>query len=101
MDRRLELHALLESLLDGGNAYFQPPQNIQMTYPAIVYNKDDELTRYADNLPYLKRIGYMVTVVTTDPDSPLPSKVSQLPLCSFSRHYTADQLHHDTYILYY
>lgn len=102
MDRRLELHELLESLLPvGKRAYFQPPTNVDMQYPCIVYSRDNRHTDYADDMPYRHKKRYSVTVIDWDPDSSIPDKVAELPMSSFSRHYTADNLNHDVYTLYF
>lgn len=101
LERRMELQSLLRAILGSENVYFQPPSNLQIKYPCIVYNKDDELVRHADNSPYLRKNRYSVTVVDRDPDSNLPDKIGDLPLSTFNRHYTADNLHHHTYNVYF
>lgn len=101
MDRRLQLQTLLEGILGSRNVYFQPPENLKMQYPCIVYKRDQIATRYADNEPYSAKKRYMVTVIDADPDSPIPDKVGRLPLSSFSRHFTGDDLNHDIYNLYF
>lgn len=100
MDRRLQLQQTLESILGSGNVYFQPPPNIQMQYPCIVYKRDRVDIDYAGNKPYLNRKRYTVTVMDTDPDSDIPDKVASLQTASFNRHFTADNLNHDVYTLY-
>lgn len=97
---RLQLQALLESLLGSGNVYFQPPSNVDMLFPAIVYRRDNARTEYADNSPYANRIRYQVTVIDRNPDSVIPSKVAALPLCSYNRFYVVEKLNHDVYNLY-
>lgn len=101
MAQRLELQELLVSLLGSTNVYFQPPPNVQMEYPCIVYHRDYELFRHADNFPYNKTKRYLVTVIDRDPDSAIPDKVGDLPLCVFDRFYTADNLNHDVYKLFF
>lgn len=101
MDRRLKLQTLLETLLGTRNVYFQPPENIKMKYPAIVYQRDNNWSEFASNLPYAHKKRYQVTVIDTNPDSSIPDKVRRLPLASFSRHFVADNLNHDVYNLYF
>jgi hypothetical protein len=101
MARRLDLQAILTSILGTNNVYFQPPPTIQMEYPCIVYHRDYELNNYADDIPYKQRKRYMVTVIDRDPDSGIPDKVAALPLCVFDRFYTADSLNHDVYKLFF
>ena len=99
--RRLELQALLESLLGTDKVYFQPPASLVMVYPCIVYKRDRLNTIFADNAPYRSEKRYLVTVIDRDPDSLIPAKVAALPKSAMSRHYTADGLHHDAFTLYF
>lgn len=101
MGPREELQALLEGLLQSRNVYFQPPANVQMQYPAIVYQRDNAHTEFANNRPYSGAVRYQVTVIDRNPDSDIPKKVASLPLCIFSRFFTANGLNHDVYTLYY
>lgn len=97
MVQRLTLQSLLEVVLGTRNVYFQPPSNLQMTYPCIVYMRDDATTEYANNLPYMYTKGYQVTHIGRDPDSPVPDKIARLPSARFARHYVAENLHHDVF----
>lgn len=99
MGLRLNLQQLLETFTD--NVYFQPPTNIKMAYPCIVYNRDFAHTEFADGEPYRNTLRYAVTVIDRDPDSEIPEKVSAMPMCVFNRHYTADGLNHDVYNVYF
>lgn len=101
MDRRLELHELLKEIIQSDQVYFQPPPTIQMTYPSIVYKKDDEKIESADNRPYTRAVRWLVTVIDRDPDSEIPKKISELPLCVFNRFYTSDNLNHNVYKLFF
>lgn len=101
MGQRLDLQALLVGLLGSKNVYFQPPENIKMSYPCIIYKKDRVDTHYADNKPYGHKKRYQVTIIDTNPDSDIPDKIAALPLCSHDRFYTADNLNHDVYNLFF
>lgn len=101
MARRLTLHQLLKELLGSDQVYFQSPSNVQMKYPCIVYSHDATDTIFADNSPYRRTARYTVTVISTDPDSPIFEKVANLPMCTFDRSYPADNLNHSVYSLYF
>ena len=101
MSTRLELHEVLCEILGSRNAYFQPPESGSMTYPAIVYSRDDIENDHADNGPYIRSAAYQLIVIDPDPDSEIVAKVSRLPMCSFDRHYAADNLNHDVFTIYY
>jgi hypothetical protein len=99
MGQRLQLHQLLETFTP--NVYFQPPTNVQLTYPCIVYTRDFADTKFADDIPYDHTKRYMVTVIDRDPDSDIPDKVAAMPLTLFNRFYTVDNLNHDVYNVYF
>lgn len=101
MASRLELQTLLEELLGSEQVYFQPPSNIQMQYPCIVYARNDSQTEFADNRPYAHAKQYQVTVIDRDPDSELPDKVEALPYCAFDRYFAAENLNHYVFTLYF
>lgn len=101
MASRLELQSKLEELLGSRNVYYQPPENIKMLYPAIVYSKDDIDIKYADNNNYNKINKYNIIVIDKLPDNSVINKILELPLSSYDRHYNEDNLNHDSIILYY
>jgi hypothetical protein len=101
MGTRLELQAVLEGLTGSPQVYFQPPANVQMVYPCIVYKRDDEETLFADNSPYHRTKRYLVTVIDLDPDSEIPDMIGALPLSRYIRNFVAKNLNHDVYVLYF
>lgn len=101
MAPRLDLQTKLVALLGSTNVYFQPPPTVKMQYPCIIYKRDDIDTVFADNKPYKHKKRYQVTVVDQNPDSDIHERVAALPLCSYDRFYTADNLNHDVYNLFF
>ena len=98
---RTELQALLEQTLGSSNVYYQPPENIEMQYPAIVYERERSFIHSADNYDYLHKKGYQATFLDWDPDNEVLDRLEALPFCSFLRHYTADGLNYDVFLIYY
>lgn len=96
---RSELHTILKTM--ASHVYFQPPTNITMQYPCIVYNRDTAKTTFADNFPHRIDSKYTVTVIDRNPDSAIPSLVAELPMCIHNRFFTADNLNHDVYNLFF
>lgn len=101
MAPRSDLQEILVGLLGTTNVYFQPPPTLRMAYPCIVYSRDTADTRFAGNLPYNYTKQYSVTVIDKDPDSLIPDKVAKLPACVHNRSFTADQLNHDVFKLFF
>lgn len=99
---RLDFQAVLQGLMpDGGNVYFQPPENIKMTYPCIVYQRNYALDQFADNEHYSHKKRYQVTIIDPDSDSDIPDKVAFLRYATFLRFYIVDNLNHDVYNVYF
>lgn len=98
---RLKLQDLLKTILGSDQVYFQPPTNVQMKFPCIVYKRDYAETAFAGNKPYRRTKRYMVTVIDSNPDSEIPDKIAELPTCAFNRFYTADNLNHDVFTLFF
>ena len=101
MNRRLKFHQILKELLGSDNVYFQPPASVKMNYPAIIYKRQAIDTKLADDELWGAVTGYMVSVIDTNPDSEIPGKILELPMCRFNRHYTANNLNHDIFSIYY
>jgi hypothetical protein len=99
MGRRLLLHQILEAFTE--NVYFQPPSNIQLKYPCIIYKRDFADTKFADDKPYNHTKRYMITIIDQNPDSDIPDKVASMPMSLFNRFYTADNLNHDVYSVFF
>ncbi len=101
MSKRLELQQLLENILGSRNVYFQPPESIKLSFPAIIYKRSSSFDTFADDLRYRNKIQYMVTVIDKNPDSNITGRVMEIPMTTLSRSYVANNLNHDVFTLYY
>lgn len=101
MAPRLELQSTLEAILGSANVYFQPPPNITMQHPCILYRLDRNDAQHADNRPYIHTKRYQVTVIDRDPDSVIPDKVADLPTAMWQSFFTTANLNHTVYTLYF
>lgn len=100
-EAREALQARLELILGSDKVYFQPPENIQMEYPCIVYKRDSAETLFADNNPYRYEQRYQVTYISRNATDQARMKIAALPTCLFVRHYTVKNLNHDVFTLYF
>lgn len=98
---RLELQQILETIMDSRNVYYQPPESLKMSYPCIRYRLNTNDSTKADDIKYLKYRRYEVILIDRNPDSQYVDPIFDLPMCSFDRSYTADNLHHFVYTLYF
>lgn len=103
MARRLNLHEELCEILNDKNVYFQPPASLKLSYPCVVYSRNPAASkRNANNKLYMSSDRYEVIVIDRDPDTEIPDKIiHHFPMCSFDREYTADNLNHYAFTIYY
>ena len=99
MHRREELQCLLETFAD--NVYFQPPTNLNIKYPAIIYSRRDVEKDRADNKTYRLKTSYNITVIDRNPDSCIVQHLLELDYCEFERQYVYDGLNHTILTLYF
>lgn len=98
--RRLKLHERLVEILGTNHVYFQPPENIKLEYPSIVYSRKQISNRFADNLVYKQNFTYQIIVIDYDPDSAITAKLSTIPNCEYRNSYESDGLNHDVFNYY-
>lgn len=75
-----------------------------MQYPCIVYHHEGVNTKYADDIRYLNRQQYSITVVDECPDSMIPEHLfmdTRLKYLQQGRSFVADGLNHFTFTLYW
>jgi hypothetical protein len=102
MDDRLILQAMLEEILGSRNVYFNPPADVRMKYDAIRYELSGKDLKRANNKIYKITNQYDGVIITRNPDTDIPDKLlSHFEMCSFGRPYTADNLNHYPFTLYY
>lgn len=101
MDKRPNLQTKLEELLNSRNVYFQSPESVKMSYPAIRYSLSNIENRFADDSVYKQSHFYELTVIDYDPESEVMQKVSKLPRVKFDHYYIANNLNHWVFTIYY
>ena len=102
MASRLELHEELCEVLGTRNVYFQSPESVKMQYDAIRYALGGKDLKRANGKIYLNTNQYDGVVITRSPDTPIPDKLlAHFEMCSLGRPYTADNLNHYPFTLYY
>ena len=114
---RLGLQNILEEIFrifheeDGyQHVYFQPDTNVKLHYPCAVYSLDGNNRYRADNRNYCTNWAYRITIIDKDPISScinaektktIIDAISELPKCSYIRHFVNDNLNHDVFKIYY
>lgn len=91
---------LLDVKIQNGlkGVYFEPPENLKIFYPCIVYNLRGVRDSYADNVVYLGRDEYSITLIELDPDSPVYRQMlTSIPNIRMDSAYTSDGLYHKSF----
>lgn len=102
MQRRLQFHDELVGILGTDNVYFQPPENVKLKFPCIIYSKSQPNTDYADNDIYTFIQKYDLMVIYDDPDSDLSRRlIFHFKYARLDRTYTAENLYHDSITIFY
>ena len=96
---RLDLQYALEEILGAKHVYYQPPTSLQMTFPAIRYQREDIAKIYADSEPYSRSSSYQVILITKNPEDPTIQKLDDFPYSAFDRQYVEDNLYHLVYVI--
>lgn len=97
---RLELQEKLSKLVP--NVYFQPPSNVRMTYPAIVYSLDKVHALRADNWTYVRCFCYTVTFISSKYDeAKILEILDAFEMISLNRTFVSDNLYHTVFQLYF
>ena len=101
MASRPSLQLIFEDILKNRNAYFQPPENVRINYPAIVYSLGSVNKLYAHDNAYKFLTAYTVVLIDKNPDTEFLAPLLALPYCSFDRFYRSDNLNHWVFTLYH
>ena len=107
----------LRDLLGTNEVYFQPSMEAivdsgdgssghiftGIDYPCFIVKRTNVYQPKANDKTYLFRPAYEVTYINRDePDPEMLYRVGQrFSLCNYQRHFVADNLHHDVWVIYY
>lgn len=101
-DRQPLFNAVLAGIMAvADRTYFQPPSNMTLGYPCIVYDFAPGWTTFADNKPYGYKQQYEVSLIGQLPQPAKFEQLAALPMSVHSRSYVADNLRHDVFNIYF
>ena len=102
MNRRPELAPIFRSLLGSKNVYFQPAEDLKLSFPCILYKLTDIKQVKADNQLYTHTQAYEVTYITSNPDDALVDEMLRaFRFIKFKHVMIVNDMYHYRYILYY
>jgi hypothetical protein len=95
-----QLQGLLKAIDGVEDAYIQAPTTLK--YPCIMIERGlPSDVSFADNIKYLLKKAYTVTVIDRDPMSLIPDQVEGLPNCRFDRFFRTEGLNHFVFQLFF
>ena len=102
MRTRLDFHEmLLWKVPTATKVYFQPPESLKLQYPCLIYSIETDENWNADNIKYINMLRYSVIAIDRNPDSQMLQELSDIPYSELDRTYTADNLNHFVFRIYY
>ena len=99
--RREQLQTILEGIPGVKKVYFQPPESVKLEYPCIIYHLQNVNTVYANDDPYKNMDAYSLMIIDRNPDSSIRFEIEKLRYTRFDRFFTASNLNHWNYLIYY
>lgn len=99
-DRRARLSLILHGILGSGEVYYEPPETVKMSYPAIVYSRSNFDGKNADNIRYMAFDKYEVTYIHKQPEDDVLERLLAFGSFFHNRSFTSDDLYHDVFTIY-
>lgn len=97
---REQFHAELCTILGSNHVYYNPPENVKIEFPAIVYRLETPSIVHADNGLYWLHIPYRVTLIQKETSDELWTKLAAFPLCRPGNPFISDGLRHYVFTIY-
>nr|DAW03453.1 MAG TPA: tail completion protein [Caudoviricetes sp.]DAW58183.1 MAG TPA: tail completion protein [Caudoviricetes sp.] len=95
-----DLLHLLQQAAQHNRVYFQPPENLKIGYPAIVFHLSKIEIDRASDVPYKGAKEYSVTLITKDPEPDVINEILKIPYSSLDTTYISDGMNHFVFTVY-
>ena len=95
-----DLLHLLQQVVQHNRVYFQPPENLKIGYPAVVFHLSKIEIDHASDEPYKGAREYSVTLITKDPEPDVIDKILKIPYSSLDTTYISDGMNHFVFTVY-
>lgn len=93
------LHSLRQ-VVKHDQVYFQPPENLKIGYPAVVFHLSKMEIDRASDVPYKGAKEYSVTLITKDPEPDVIDEILKIPYSSLDTTYISDGMNHFVFTVY-
>ena len=95
-----DLLRLLQQVVQPNPVYFQPPENLKIGYPAVVFHLSKIEIDRASDVPYKGAKEYSVTFITKDPEPDVIDEILKIPYSSLDTTYISDGMNHFVFTVY-
>nr|DAE96127.1 MAG TPA: tail completion protein [Caudoviricetes sp.] len=95
-----DLLHLLQKAVAHNRVYFQPPENLKLGYPAVVFHLTKIKVDHADDIPYKGAREYMITLITKDPEPDALEEILKIPYTTLDSTYQSDGMNHFVFTTY-
>lgn len=95
-----DLLHLLRQAVQHNRVYFQPPENLKIGYPAVVFHLSKIEIDRASDVPYKGAKEYSVTLITKDPEPDVIDEILKIPYSSLDTTYISDGMNHFVFTAY-
>lgn len=95
-----DLLHILQQVVQHNRVYFQPPENLKIIYPAIVFHLSKIEVDRASDVPYKGAKEYSVTLITKDPEPDVIDEILKIPYSSLETTYISDGMNHFVFTVY-
>lgn len=95
-----DLLHLLQQAVRHNRVYFQPPENLNIGYPAVVFHLSKIEIDHASDVPYKGAKEYSVVLITKDPEPDVINEILKIPYSSLDTTYISDGMNHFVFTVY-
>ena len=95
-----DLLGLLQKAVSHNRVYFQPPENLKIGYPAVVFHLSKIKLDHADDAPYKGAREYSVTLITKEPEPEVLDEILKIPYTTLDTTYISDGMNHFVFTTY-
>lgn len=91
---------MLQQAVPNDRVYFQPPENLKIVYPAVVFHLSKIDFDHASDVPYKGAKEYSVILITKDPEPDVIDEILKIPYSSLDTTYISDGMNHFVFTVY-
>lgn len=95
-----DLLHLLQKAVDHNRVYFQPPENLKIGYPAVVFHLSKIKVDHANDALYKGAREYSVTLITKEPEPEVLDEILKIPYTTLDTTYISDGMNHFVFTTY-